>query len=62
MRGINRFMTVAITLTHNATDRRVIGVIDKTFFIVAASLESPPGASRCAITGRNTRNNNCSCR
>jgi hypothetical protein len=49
------------TLEHNTTDRRVLGKIDKAIFKSTASLQSPPGSLRCAISDRDTRNNSCSC-
>jgi hypothetical protein len=49
------------TLEHNATDRKVLGKIDKSVYKGNASLQSPPGANRCSITDRDTRNNACVC-
>jgi hypothetical protein len=49
------------TLTHNAMDRRVSGSLDASQNRGSASLQSPPGTTKCAITDRNLTNNSCSC-
>jgi subtilisin-like proprotein convertase family protein len=48
-------------LEHNATDRRVIGRLDATQKRGSASLQVPPGKSRCTITDRNTADDLCIC-
>lgn len=48
-----------ITITHNATDRRVQISTDGN--TGNASLQSPPGTTRCTIQDRNVRNNGCVC-
>ncbi|HJQ26123.1 MAG TPA: alpha-amylase family glycosyl hydrolase [Blastocatellia bacterium] len=50
-----------ISLQHVTTDRRVQATIDKASFRGTASLQTPPGVTRCTITDRDTRNNNCKC-
>jgi hypothetical protein len=49
------------TLEHNPVDRRVRGTADNAVFRGNASIQSPPGSTRCAITDRDTRNNSCAC-
>ena len=49
------------TLSHNPVDRRVTATFDGATNKGTASLQSPPGTSRCAITDRNLTNNSCSC-
>jgi hypothetical protein len=49
------------TLTHNAMDRRVSASLDASQNRGSASLQSPPGTTKCAITDRNLTNNSCSC-
>ena len=44
------------TLQHNPADRRVLGKVDKAVHAGSASLQSPPGRTRCTITDRNTLN------
>jgi hypothetical protein len=50
-----------ITITHNATDRRVM--IKTSFAKMSgnASIQSPPGVIRCTITDRNILDNSCQC-
>ncbi|HSB09838.1 MAG TPA: HYR domain-containing protein [Blastocatellia bacterium] len=50
-----------ITLSHSAGDRRLSASIDKTQFKGIASLQSPPGVTKCTITDRDIRNNTCKC-
>ena len=42
--------------TPNASDRRLVGRVDKAVHSGTASLQSPPGTIRCTITDRNTLN------
>jgi hypothetical protein len=49
------------TLTHSPADRRVSVKIDTLSNTSSASLQSPPGVTRCSITDRNIRNNSCIC-
>jgi hypothetical protein len=49
------------TFQHNATDRRVLATDDEGVFKGTASLQSPPGTTKCSITDRDTRNNTCVC-
>ena len=48
------------SLTHNA-DRRVSATLDSSVNRGTASLQIPPGTTRCTITDRDTRNNACQC-
>ena len=48
-------------LTHNAIDRRVLATDDEAQHKGTASLQSPPGVTKCTITDRNTLNNSCTC-
>ena len=50
-----------ISLQHNAADRRVQAIFDGSVFKGTASLQSPPGTTRCTIADRDTRNNTCNC-
>ncbi|MBI3649907.1 MAG: S8 family serine peptidase [Acidobacteria bacterium] len=50
-----------ITFQHNAADRRLQATKDGGTFKASASLQSPPGTTKCAIIDRDTRNNTCSC-
>jgi hypothetical protein len=49
------------TLTHNTASRRVTARFDGGQSKGTASLQSPPGAARCSINDRDTRNNSCAC-
>jgi uncharacterized repeat protein (TIGR01451 family) len=49
------------TLTHNATDRRVLVKDDEGTHRATGSIQSPPGNIRCSITDRNTQDNSCTC-
>jgi hypothetical protein len=40
----------------NAIDRRVLGRVDKSVHSGTASIQAPPGTTRCTITDRNTLN------
>ncbi len=42
--------------TANAPDRRVLGRVDKAVHAGTASLQAPPGTTKCVITDRNTLN------
>lgn len=50
-----------ISLQHNPFDRRVLALVDKAALRGNASLQFPPGTTRCTITDRNTTNNSCAC-
>ncbi|HJQ23244.1 MAG TPA: HYR domain-containing protein [Blastocatellia bacterium] len=50
-----------ITLQHNPVDRRVLARVDKATFRGTASLQTPPGAIRCTIADRDSRNNSPTC-
>jgi len=47
------------SLSHDASDRRVRASFNTSTKSATASLQSPPGTSRCTITDRNIMNNNC---
>jgi len=49
------------TLEHSTADRRVLASDDELAHRGTASLQSPPGTTRCTITDRDTRNNTCLC-
>jgi hypothetical protein len=49
------------TLTHNTTDRRVLARLDVNSSSGTASLQTPPGTTRCTITDRKLTNNSCQC-
>jgi hypothetical protein len=49
------------TFQHNPPDRRVQASVDGSVFKGTASLQSPPGVTKCTITDRDTRNNSCVC-
>ncbi len=51
----------AITLTHNATDRRLLANVDTSVARGNASMQMPAGTMLCTITDRDTRNSSCSC-
>lgn len=50
-----------VTFEQNGPDRRVLAKFDGGVFKGVASLQSPPGTTRCTITDRDTRNNSCVC-
>jgi hypothetical protein len=50
------------TFQHNSFTRRVQATFDVARSTGSASLESPPGTTRCTIIDRDTRNNDCLCR
>ncbi|HJQ25328.1 MAG TPA: hypothetical protein VKA60_15515 [Blastocatellia bacterium] len=50
-----------ITLQHNTTERRVQATVDLSTYKGSASLQTPPGVTRCTITDRDVRNNTCNC-
>jgi hypothetical protein len=50
-----------VTFEQNAADRRLVARIDRAVFRGTASIQSPPGSIRCAITDRDTKNNSCAC-
>lgn len=49
------------TFQQNGPDRRVFATTDGGVFKGSASLQSPPGTTRCTIADRDTRNNSCVC-
>jgi hypothetical protein len=49
------------TLTHNLPDRRVSAKLDGGANNGTASLQSPPGITKCTIIDKNLTNNSCSC-
>jgi len=49
------------SLQHNAGDRRVLINVDFSVNRGTASLQSPPGTTRCTITDRDITNNTCNC-
>jgi len=50
-----------VTIQDNSVDRRVLIKFDGSVNAGAASLQSPPGSTRCTISDRNTTNNSCVC-
>ena len=52
----------AITLEHNAPDRRVLAKIDQAVHSGSASIQSPPGRILCTIRATSAAINECSCR
>jgi hypothetical protein len=59
--GTVKIKGCTITLQDNTSDFRVVASVDNSVFRGSASLQSPPGTIRCAITDRDTRNNSCFC-
>ncbi|HEY7547312.1 MAG TPA: HYR domain-containing protein, partial [Blastocatellia bacterium] len=49
------------TLVDSRSDRRVQATMDASMRRGSASLQSPPGQTRCTISDRDTSNNKCSC-
>ncbi|HEY7547867.1 MAG TPA: hypothetical protein VID27_23420 [Blastocatellia bacterium] len=49
------------TIQHNATDRRVLIKANFATMSGSASVQSPPGITKCTITDRNILNNSCQC-
>jgi hypothetical protein len=49
------------SLTHNTSNRRVLGRFEVTQNRGTASLQSPVGVMKCSISDRDVRNNSCSC-
>jgi uncharacterized protein DUF4394/HYR domain-containing protein len=49
------------TLQHNAVDRRALIGVDFAVRSGKASLQSPPGSTKCTIMDRNITNNTCAC-
>jgi hypothetical protein len=54
--GKSTIQGCVFTLQHNPADRRVLGRVDKAVHAGTASLQFPPGTTRCTITDRNTLN------
>ncbi len=50
-----------MTLQHNTSDRRVLGKASSSSKKGTASLQSPPGFTKCTITDKDITNNNCLC-
>ncbi len=50
-----------LTFQHTPADRRVQATVDLSTFKGTASIQSPPGTTKCTITDRDTRNNACIC-
>jgi hypothetical protein len=50
-----------VTIQDFSGDRRVLVKFDGGVNAGTASLQSPPGNTRCTITDRNTTNNSCAC-
>ncbi|MBI3649507.1 MAG: HYR domain-containing protein [Acidobacteria bacterium] len=48
-------------IEHYTSDRRVLVKVDSSVKSGTASLQTPPGTTRCLITDRDIRNNSCSC-
>jgi len=61
--GIGKATTqgCVFTLQHNPLDRRVLGRVDKAVHSGNASIQAPPGTTRCTITDRNTLNDTPTC-
>jgi hypothetical protein len=49
------------TIQDNRADRRLLGRIDTSVRTGTASLQSPPGNTKCTITDRDTSKNACTC-
>jgi len=49
----------SFSLDHSAGDRRVRASFNTSTKSGSASLQSPPGTTRCSLTDRNMANNNC---
>jgi HYR domain len=49
------------TFQDNSSGRRVQASIDNGVFKGTASIQSPPGTTKCTITDRDTRNDTCIC-
>jgi hypothetical protein len=54
--GKSTIQGCVFTLQHDPADRRVLGRVDKAVHAGTASLQAPPGTTRCTITDRNTLN------
>jgi subtilisin-like proprotein convertase family protein len=54
--GKSTIQGCVFTLQHNPADRRVLGRVDKAVHAGTASIQFPPGTTRCTITDRNTLN------
>jgi hypothetical protein len=54
--GKSKIQGCVFTLQHNSSDRRVLGRVDKTQHSGTASIQAPPGGTRCTITDRDTLN------
>ncbi|MEW6128202.1 MAG: HYR domain-containing protein, partial [Acidobacteriota bacterium] len=50
-----------VTFVHNPVDRKVQASIDKTLNRATATLQAPPGVTRCTIMDRNITDNGCNC-
>ena len=54
--GKSTIQGCVFTLQHTPADRRVLGRVDKAVHAGTASIQFPPGTTRCTITDRNTLN------
>ncbi len=59
--GVVTKRSCAITLTHNATDRRVQATVDTSVARGNASMQMPAGTLLCTITDRDIRNDSTLC-
>jgi subtilisin-like proprotein convertase family protein len=59
--GIAIVRGCVVTIQDNRPDRRVLLTFDGAVHRGTASLQSPPGTTKCTITDRNTLNNTCAC-
>ena len=50
-----------VTLEENSPGRRVLIKVDNSAHAGTASLQSPPGTTKCTISDSNTTNDTCSC-
>jgi HYR domain len=60
-RGTVAVRGCTVEITHYTADRRVLIKADFSARAGTASLQVPPGTTRCTITDRNTSNNTCQC-
>ena len=59
--GIATVRGCVVTIQDNRPDRRVLLTFDGALHRGTASLQNPPGTTKCTITDRNTLNNTCAC-
>jgi hypothetical protein len=60
-RGTVQKLGSTYTLTHNTSERRVLGRLEGALNRGTASLQWPVGTTRCTINDRDVRNNSCLC-